>query len=30
MTCMDTARVFLKAIKLKQRGVKLKYREIAD
>lgn len=25
MTCMDTARVFLKAIKLKQKGVKLNY-----
>ena len=25
MTCMDTARVFLKAIKLKQRDVKLNY-----
>ena len=28
MTCMDTARVFLKAIKLKQQNVKLEYKEL--
>lgn len=28
MTCMDTARVFLKAIKLKQQNVKLDYKEL--
>ena len=28
MTCMDTARVFLKAIRLKQQNVKLEYKEL--
>ena len=28
MTCMDTAKAFLKAIKLKQRGVELEYKEL--
>ncbi|MDO4485248.1 MAG: carbamoyl-phosphate synthase (glutamine-hydrolyzing) large subunit [Bacillota bacterium] len=28
MTCMDTARVFLKAVRLKQQNVKLEYKEL--
>ena len=28
-TCMDTARVFLKVVKLKQAGTKLEYKELA-
>ena len=30
MTCMDTAKAFLKVIKLKQQGVKLSYHELGD
>ena len=28
-TCLDTARVFLKAVKLKQQGAQLEYKELA-